>query len=598
MALNQAYNVSGDLWIGPDSAKGNVSADSGRVYMAADTQVEYYGDGGSWIKLGVGSSNTPVDNVYASNAEVGSVNTEDIVGKPELLGTRSVIAGLLEDRQYLNKVKRSTVFAISELNDSEVEIEAISLADPDNLSRGPKLEIGEQYLEDASWSGEHLVISSNNPVIVDTRNPAAMSKTATINTSWDATGVDCQGGIALVTNNQDNATNVATYDISDPSNPTQLDEQDIFTGNPGDYYLKNGDFAIVPARLNDSWSFTLDLRDPTNVQLAGTDNGSPDSNSHNVTTIGDFGFVSESGGEVIAIDCRDPFNPTITDTLQTSVDLTHTIHRIGHSHVILADYDGSNNRGAVIVDVSDPFNIQEVQEYTFDSAITDSDATTKIGDISVHPEYAIFSHEDRNDNGGEALSIHKIASRKVQNLDVGTLQSQRHDVWRQFARRIDAGGIYADRLSAGTSSLKGIQMAGSPFVESGDVVSHGPVVTPVRNFETVSNASYQSQNGLGRGWIEPDGYDHPTGQLVWKMTGRLEAPAGETMSGQYYNLTDGEEIVSTQTASGATAGFDTGWVSYDPTTTASQIQIKYRHKTGGGSEGTSVQPRLFIGVQL
>jgi len=46
--LQQAYQVAGDLYIGPDSAKSNVSADSGRVFVAADTGLEYYGDSGSW----------------------------------------------------------------------------------------------------------------------------------------------------------------------------------------------------------------------------------------------------------------------------------------------------------------------------------------------------------------------------------------------------------------------------------------------------------------------------------------------------------------------------------------------------------------------
>lgn len=63
MALSEAYNVAGDLWIGPDSAKSTVSGDSGRVYMASDTQVEYYGDAGSWVKKGIGSSSEPVPSV-------------------------------------------------------------------------------------------------------------------------------------------------------------------------------------------------------------------------------------------------------------------------------------------------------------------------------------------------------------------------------------------------------------------------------------------------------------------------------------------------------------------------------------------------------
>lgn len=76
MALSQEYNVSGDLWIGPDSAKSNVSADSGRIYLASDTQVEYYGDSGNWEPMGVGSSSNPVPNVDSQ-----TVTTEESVSK-------------------------------------------------------------------------------------------------------------------------------------------------------------------------------------------------------------------------------------------------------------------------------------------------------------------------------------------------------------------------------------------------------------------------------------------------------------------------------------------------------------------------------------
>lgn len=73
MALSEAYNVSGDLWIGPDTAKGDVAPDSGRVYMASDTQVEYYGDGASWIKMGVGSNTEPVPSVHTDGLTVNGI---------------------------------------------------------------------------------------------------------------------------------------------------------------------------------------------------------------------------------------------------------------------------------------------------------------------------------------------------------------------------------------------------------------------------------------------------------------------------------------------------------------------------------------------
>lgn len=72
MALQQAYKFAegpdGAVWIGPDSAKANVNAASGNVYIASDTQVEYHGDSGSWVKMGVGSSTEPVPSVHTEDA--------------------------------------------------------------------------------------------------------------------------------------------------------------------------------------------------------------------------------------------------------------------------------------------------------------------------------------------------------------------------------------------------------------------------------------------------------------------------------------------------------------------------------------------------
>jgi len=57
MALSQAYKVADKLWIGPDSARSNVNAKSGRLFIATDTGTSYNGDSGSWntINLGGGS---------------------------------------------------------------------------------------------------------------------------------------------------------------------------------------------------------------------------------------------------------------------------------------------------------------------------------------------------------------------------------------------------------------------------------------------------------------------------------------------------------------------------------------------------------------
>jgi len=71
MSLNEPYNVAGSLWIGPDSARSQVQAKSGRVYIGAsgDGYTWYNGDNGSWTTKGLGDSANPVP----------SVNTDSLV---------------------------------------------------------------------------------------------------------------------------------------------------------------------------------------------------------------------------------------------------------------------------------------------------------------------------------------------------------------------------------------------------------------------------------------------------------------------------------------------------------------------------------------
>lgn len=64
--LEEAYQVGPRQWIGPDNAKANVEAKTGRKYEAVDTEVEYYGEGGNWQgPLGIGSETKSVPAVHA-----------------------------------------------------------------------------------------------------------------------------------------------------------------------------------------------------------------------------------------------------------------------------------------------------------------------------------------------------------------------------------------------------------------------------------------------------------------------------------------------------------------------------------------------------
>jgi hypothetical protein len=76
VSITSATRVDGtDLFVGPDSAKSNVSQKVGKIYLAVDTQIRYYSDGNNWVKLGVGSSTEPAPSVTATDIDAdGSFN--------------------------------------------------------------------------------------------------------------------------------------------------------------------------------------------------------------------------------------------------------------------------------------------------------------------------------------------------------------------------------------------------------------------------------------------------------------------------------------------------------------------------------------------
>jgi hypothetical protein len=80
MALSAEHNVAGDLWIGPDANKSNVSADAGRMYFASDTETVYYGDSGSWVSMGTigsgGGGGAPTDASYVTVSKDGTLTDE------------------------------------------------------------------------------------------------------------------------------------------------------------------------------------------------------------------------------------------------------------------------------------------------------------------------------------------------------------------------------------------------------------------------------------------------------------------------------------------------------------------------------------------
>lgn len=83
VAITSATRVAGtQMFIGPDSAKSNVSQEAGRVYRATDTQVEYYSDGTQWVKFGVGSTQEAVPQVRSEESPTNVLANQVGVSTP------------------------------------------------------------------------------------------------------------------------------------------------------------------------------------------------------------------------------------------------------------------------------------------------------------------------------------------------------------------------------------------------------------------------------------------------------------------------------------------------------------------------------------
>lgn len=126
MALDEAYNVAGDLWIGPASARGDVEAQAGRVYLASDTDEEFYGDGGNWTGRGFKGPSVRAEELHNANVHVldadASLQTalSDYAGEIIDLGGRTYTVSSLLDGFSDDTVIRNGTIKLADGSDSDL----------------------------------------------------------------------------------------------------------------------------------------------------------------------------------------------------------------------------------------------------------------------------------------------------------------------------------------------------------------------------------------------------------------------------------------------------------------------------------------------
>lgn len=119
-ALQEAYNVSGDLWIGPESALADVPTEAGRVYLASDTNVSYYSDDSSWGLMAVGSDATKVPEVNSESVSVGeNTRLEETAGGNSALTNEGTDTSIMIEEQpsgaaYLTGNTQTTTVSVQD----------------------------------------------------------------------------------------------------------------------------------------------------------------------------------------------------------------------------------------------------------------------------------------------------------------------------------------------------------------------------------------------------------------------------------------------------------------------------------------------------
>lgn len=208
-------------------------------------------------------------------------------------------------------------------------ITSVDISDPNNITIGDNSGGGLPSFNGIGMEGDEAYIGdSGSPSafrVYDVSDETNISEIGNVTIS---------GGGAINSVDADRGTDevycalgdskVESIDVSDPANPTILDEIEDTTDLEGAEHIRQvGDFLYVSARLKPGVTI-LDASDPSNLSIVGTTSelsteiGGNTSTDLFVTQNGDTVYLnSDTGGSISAIDTSDKNNPTFTSSLTT-----------------------------------------------------------------------------------------------------------------------------------------------------------------------------------------------------------------------------------------------------------------------------------------
>lgn len=194
--------------------------------------------------------------------------------------------------------------------------------------------------------------------ILNISNPSSIVRSASINWSGTTDALD-----VVVNENQAyiaRGSTVYAYNITNPSNPTQLDT--ISVGSTANELFVNENYLYVATNDSSKELQVIDITNPANIFLAGQYDLPGSLQATDIKVRGDRVYIStrsNSGAELYIINFEDMVNPVLMGYYEVGADI--------YSFALVGPYallgTGLSNAELQVVDISYPATVKPISSF-------------------------------------------------------------------------------------------------------------------------------------------------------------------------------------------------------------------------------------------
>ena len=267
---------------------------------------------------------------------------------------------------------------------SKADIHAFNVSNPSSPYLLNEIDVGAYALASIDYNSDYVYGASTGVIpdlkVIDAHNPANLSVTSDLNliTFVNAKSV-LKVNTTVYLGVQKTAFNgeFFTIDVTNPSNPSQLDVFEI-NGNVNKIAYKNH-LAYVATSRDDRELFILNVSDPHNISQAGYFDISGTSDATSVFVQSASRVFLGTGNVLYILDATDPLHVSIIGSL----DVGGTINDIYVAGSLAFLATSNSNQEFQVINVSDPAHPALHSYLNFSQVATGVDYQDNIVYVSV-----------------------------------------------------------------------------------------------------------------------------------------------------------------------------------------------------------------------